>query len=260
MEIKKPLIALALIFVLAAGGIVYYFYQENIEENKKEIGGSGVIEAEEIRVGTMFGGRIKEIKVREGEKVKKGSLLAILDNEVLRQQVKAAEAGVQIARAQLKEVRDEGNESEIEVAKAQLKQAEANLEAYQVQLRETRITSPLEGVILSLPVSLGEVVNSGSTIAVIGDLRKLKLVIYLPEEEAGKVKVGDECSISVDSYPGRAFFGKVSEIADQAEFTPQNIQTREQRTSLVYAVTISIENSDLALKPGQPADAFIKAE
>lgn len=260
MDIKKPLVALVLIFVLAAVGVIYYFYQQNLSEEEKVVGGSGTIEAEEVRVGSLVGGKVKEIKIEEGSKVKKGDLLVVLENTVLEEQLKVAEAAVEIAEAQLKEAKDNGTEAEIEVAKAQLKQAKANWKAYKVQLEDTRITSPVEGIILSLPVSLGEVVNAGVTVAVVGNLKELKLVVYLSEEKAGKVKVGDKAKVFVDSYPGKTFEGKVSEIATEAEFTPQNIQTKEQRTSLVFGVTISIDNPEMVLKPGQPADVTIEAK
>ncbi len=260
MEIKRAIVALAAIFILATGGAVYYFYQQSQTENIREIGGSGTIEAEEIKVGSLVGGKITKLAVKEGDKVKKGSLIVLLDNEVLKEQVKVAEAAVDIARAQLKKAKDDGSRVEIDIAETQLKQAQASLQAYKAQLKETEIKAPANGIILSLPVTLGEVVSAGSTIVVIGDLSQVKLVIYLSEEKAGRVKIGDKVEVKVDSYPDRIFRGQVYEIASQAEFTPQNIQTKEQRTSLVYAVTVRIDNPDLALKPGQPAEATIETK
>lgn len=259
MDIRKLLAALVLIFIVAFSGVVYYFYQQSLAEGEKVIGGSGTIEAEEVRVGALTGGKVKEVKVKEGARVKKGELIAILENAVLREQINAAKAAVEIAEAQLKEAKDNGTEAEIEVAKAQLEQAKANLKAYQVQEEETKVSSPIDGVVLSLPVSLGEVVSAGATVAVIGNLKELKLVVYLSEEKVGKVKIGDRAAVLVDSYPNKTFEGIVSEIATEAEFTPQNIQTKEQRTSLVFGVTISIDNPELILKPGQPADVMIEA-
>jgi multidrug resistance efflux pump len=78
--------------------------------------------------------------------------------------------------------------------------------------------------------------------------------VYIPETEYGKVKLGDQVSITVDSFPGETFIGNVVYISDQAEFTPRNVQTIEGRKTTVYAVKLSVPNPDLELKPGMPAD------
>jgi len=95
---------------------------------------------------------------------------------------------------------------------------------------------------------------AGGTVLTIGQLAEVNLIVYIPETEYGKVKIGDEVSISVDSFPGKTYKGTVTYISDQAEFTPRNVQTVEGRRTTVYAVKITVPNADLELKPGMPAD------
>jgi len=84
------------------------------------------------------------------------------------------------------------------------------------------------------------------------------LVIYIPENRIGQVQVGQEVEVQVDSFPGRVFVGQVQNIAGEAEFTPRNVQTQEERVNLVFAVKVRIPNPDGALKPGMPADATVR--
>jgi len=89
---------------------------------------------------------------------------------------------------------------------------------------------------------------------VVGDLSSVRLTVYVPEDRYGQVKLGQTVSISVDSYPGVTFSGTVLRIADQAEFTPRNVQTVDGRRTTVFAVEIEVPNADYRLKPGMPAD------
>ena len=94
----------------------------------------------------------------------------------------------------------------------------------------------------------------GATLIEIGRLDKLELTVYLPEEKFGLAAPGQTVRVSVDAYPGRVFEGTLLRMANEAEFTPTNVQTKEDRTRLVYAVVISLDNPELALKPGMIAD------
>jgi HlyD family secretion protein len=89
------------------------------------------------------------------------------------------------------------------------------------------------------------------------DTRVVWLRVYVPETQYGRIRVGDAAQVRVDSFPGRIFRGRVAAISSQAEFTPKNVETREQRAQLVYWVKIRLPNADDALKPGMPADASI---
>ena len=91
----------------------------------------------------------------------------------------------------------------------------------------------------------------------LGDLDNLTLTVYVPQDQIGKIELGQPVSVTVDAYPGRTFMGAVKFIASQAEFTPKNVQTKEQRVSMVFAVQVRLPNPDHALKPGMPADAVL---
>ena len=82
----------------------------------------------------------------------------------------------------------------------------------------------------------------------------MQLLVYLPEDQYGQVSLGDSVNITVDSFSNRAFSGEVIHIADEAEYTPKNVQTESGRKATVYAVKIQVENADHKLKPGMPAD------
>ena len=124
-----------------------------------------------------------------------------------------------------------------------------------VQLDKFTITAPWDGVLLTRSIEPGETVLPGTTLLEIGRLDRLELTVYLPEDRFGVVTPGQPASVTVDTYPDREFIGTVLQVADEAEFTPSNIQTKEDRVRLVYAIVISLENPDLALKPGMIADA-----
>ncbi len=120
-----------------------------------------------------------------------------------------------------------------------------------------KVRCPIDGVVLDKNYEQGERALAGSTLLTIGDLTKPTLTIYVPEDQYGKINLGQTYPVTVDSFPGRVFTGTVSHIADQAEFTPRNVQTVQGRKDTVYAVKLALDNPDLALKPGMPADVTI---
>ncbi len=125
----------------------------------------------------------------------------------------------------------------------------------QLQREKMTLTAPRDGVVLDRLFTAGEIAAPLAPILVLADLREVTLTVYLPETVYGRVRLGDEVTVYVDSWPDRAFAGKVTYIAPRAEFTPANVQTPDERARLVYAVDITLPNADLALKPGMIADA-----
>jgi len=151
---------------------------------------------------------------------------------------------------------DQANSS-VSQAKANLAQAQAALELANTQLDKATVTSPVSGTVLDLPMNAGEVAGAGATVVEVGDLDNITLDVYIPENQYGQVKLGMSANISVDSFPGKTFAGKVTYISDQAEFTPRTVQTVDSRSTTVYKVEITLPNPDHDLKPGMPADATI---
>jgi len=175
-------------------------------------------------------------------------------------QYRAAEAAVLMAQAGLDAMRAGATEGEIAVIEAQVEQAQAALDALLVLREKFVIAAPVGGMVLERSIHEGELAAPGATVLTLGDLDKVTLTVYVPEDKLGYVNVGQEVEIRVDSFPERTFMGAVVAIAHEAEFTPRNVQTQEERVNMVFAVEVSIPNPDHALKPGLPADAVIITE
>ena len=142
----------------------------------------------------------------------------------------------------------------IDQATAAVQQAEANLSLLDAQLAKLTVYAPTDGVILTRNVEPGEFVQPGATALVLGQLSNLTITVYVPEDRYGEVSLGQSASMAVDSFPGATFQTSVVNIADQAEFTPRNVQTVEGRSSTVYAIKLKVEDPEGKLKPGMPAD------
>ena len=110
---------------------------------------------------------------------------------------------------------------------------------------------------LSENVETGEYVAPGTPVVTVGDLENVWLRAYVQETDLGRVKVGQRVLVTTDTYPGKAYEGRVSFVASKAEFTPKNVQTQQERVKLVYRVKVDIPNPGMELKPGMPADAEI---
>jgi len=166
-----------------------------------------------------------------------------------------AETEVASARARLDGLLAGTPKEEIDAARAQVKQAEAAHEALQVQIDKLTLRAPTDGIVLSRTARRGEIAIAGRTLMTIGDLDRMTLVVYVSAADVGRVRLDQPVVVAVDSYSDRTFAGRVVRIADEAEFTPRSVETKESRTETVFAVKIALENPDHALKPGMPADA-----
>jgi len=157
-------------------------------------------------------------------------------------QVEAAFAAVEQARTAVTQ------------AEANLAQTQAAIELLEIQIEKTNVYAPMDGIILTQNLEIGETVAPGVPVMVIGQLKEVELVVYIPEAEYGKIQLGQEVSITVDSFPAETFTGEVITISNQAEFTPRNVQTVEGRRATMYAVKLRVPNPEEKLKPGMPAD------
>lgn len=133
-------------------------------------------------------------------------------------------------------------------------QAQANLALIDVQISKMTVTAPADGVILTSSIEPGEIVVPGAAAMTLGQLTNLTIVVYVPEDRYGEVALGETATVSVDSFPGETFPATVVNIADQAEFTPRNIQTAAGRSSTVFAIKLQVQDTSGRLKPGMPAD------
>ncbi len=297
---------------------------------KDVISASGTIEAIEVNVASKVSGQILMLAVEEGARVKPGDVLATVDHATADIQLRQAEAGVDLAQAQLVLLRNGARKEDIQQAEAVLKQAEAGLlvasddarrmrelvrtgsvttkqrddaearltvaeaqrsaaaealskvrrlarpeeiQAAEARLAQARaaadlltktisdctITAPAGGIVTHKAVEAGELVTPGATVVTLTELDSVYVMIYVTETEMGRVRLGDAVEVRIDAFRDRAFAGKITYISPEAEFTPKNVQTKEDRVKLVFGVKVEIENKDGLLKPGLPADALFRA-
>ncbi len=296
--------------------------------DKNSIEASGDIEATDVVVSAKVGGQIEKLNFIEGDKIKQGDTLLVLDSETSRIQLEGAIGARRLAEAQLQLLKNGARKEdvkqaeaalnsaksnydlakadkerydklfetktisatqhddvvnryqvafqqynaakenfqkmshyarpeEIKQAEAALDQAKANEDIVRKNIRDSYVVAPISGFVVEKYFEAGETVSPLSSLLKLSDQSVVKLKIYVSEEELGKVKLGQKADVTVDAYKSKTFEGKVIYISPEAEFTPKNIQTQDERTKLVFAVKIEIKNPEFDLKPGMPADAKI---
>ena len=174
-----------------------------------------------------------------------------------RHQIQAARAEVQAAEERLALLLAGPRPEQVEAARGQLAQAQFALAMARSRLKETTVASPIDGLVLRKNLEVGETANPGVSILTLMNPREVWVRAYVPEEQIGRIQLGESAYVTVDSYPGRSFSGRVSEISSEAEFTPKNVQTKKERVNLVFRIKIMLDNPEGILKPGMPADADI---
>ncbi|MCP4358229.1 MAG: HlyD family efflux transporter periplasmic adaptor subunit [Chloroflexi bacterium] len=181
-----------------------------------------------------------------------------------------AEAGIAQAEAMANAARTavtaaESSKGQIEASVAQAEtavtqaekmvdQAQAAVDLMDIQMERLVVTAAVDGTIMTRNLELGEIVRPGMSAMSIGQLDDLTVTVYIPENKYGQISLGDQAQLTADSFPDETFDTVVIRIADQAEFTPRNVQTKEERQTTVYAVELSVTDPDGKLKPGMPAD------
>ncbi len=251
---------------------------------------SGTIEAYEVQVASKVNARVINVRCQEGQIVRADDTLVLLDQNDYRNAALAARAQLQAAQANLSAIQSRaaladsslarlrrlfaaGNltrqemdktESDARTANDALAAAYTAVDAAQAQaniaearLADCTVTAPVSGTVTTVAFRVGETVLAGSVPVTIIDLNQTWLNVYLPERLLGRVRTGDSCRVRVDAYPKRDLRGVISFIADKAEFTPKDIQTKEERINQVYRLKITLPNPDRLLKPGMPADALL---
>ncbi len=168
-----------------------------------------------------------------------------------------AQATAQVAAAQVQvaAMNAGATDEQIAAVEARVAQAQAGREALLEQREMMLLTAPMDGTVINITVHPSEVAAQGATLLTIADIGEVILTVYVPETRIGQVQLGQPVQVTVDSFADRVFEGRVSHISDEAEFTPRNVATQEERVNLVFAVEIRVSNDDGALKPGMPADA-----
>jgi HlyD family secretion protein len=285
-RINKKRIAFVVVLVVAVA-ITAYLIVKKIAARDGLLEAAGTLEAVEVDVGALITGRVVALRCDEGDDVSAGDVVAVLDAEELTAGVAAAEAAARaaddrvaaaaaayaaandqfervaraypagITKAEYERARAarDGALAELASARSLAAQAEAAKAQLDARRREVDILAPITGVVLSRNVETGEVLGAGMPVVTLADLSVLELNVFIPEAKVGFVDVGDPVEVAVDSYPGEVFQGKVKAVGSKAEFTPRNVESKEDRVTLVFKVTVTVPNGDGRLKPGMPADA-----
>ena len=282
-----------LILVLGLAG--YFGYRHWTEKKAREQDESfyGTVEAVEVLLSAQVTGRITGLFAEEGQSVEEGQLVTTIDDSLYRAQVeqarenvettgsqlavlKARLAGVQTMLARIRKLLSAGSATEQQlddleteeavlkaqqqVVETQVLQAQAALEVAQTQLGYTRVHAPLSSTVLRRDVEIGETVLPGSALMALADLSVMDVKVYVPGPMLGRIRLGERVELVTDSYPDRRLSGSVATIADEAEFTPKNVQTRDERVRLVYRVKVRVPNPEGILKTGMPVDAWFLQE
>jgi HlyD family secretion protein len=174
-----------------------------------------------------------------------------------KEQIEQAHASLKQAQERLALVTKGPRQETIDQARARLEQIKQALAVAETRLSYATIVAPIGGVVLSENLEAGMYAAPGTPVVTVGDLANVWLRTYIGETDLGRVKVGQRVRVTTDTYPGKHYEGQVSFIASQAEFTPKNVQTEKERVKLVYRIKIDIQNPDMELKPGMPADAEV---
>ncbi|MFA5038208.1 MAG: efflux RND transporter periplasmic adaptor subunit [Candidatus Omnitrophota bacterium] len=273
---KKARIIAILAFVGALVYASYLYGTYHKEHNGKQLKVSGTIEGDDVRISFRVQGQIVELLTDEGQVIRKGGTVARLNTDEL-SKIKA-NASAELAAAEYQygldkldyeraenlwkagsvstQKRDEAR-TKFDASKARVDQRKASLELAETRLGFAELTAPLNGYVLVKSALPGEVVQIGAPVFTAIDLNNIWVTAYIHETDLGRVKLDQEAYVMTDTYPHKKYKGRISFISSQAEFTPKFIQTTTERVKLVYRIKVRVDNAELDLKPGMPADAYI---
>lgn len=254
----KKIIVISLALFLLAGCVDV----QSIMGKKTEFY-NGRLEAESIKLSSQTTGIVNMLSVDEGDEVRKGEIIAVVNKQKLLIQLQQVQADLRFnsdllkktesllaSGAATKQRRDELT-ARVEVLRAQRNGIE-------LQLSDAAIKSPINGIVLNKYINQGEFVVPGTVVAEVADITELEALIYLPLNKLATVKIGQKVSIKIDGLKDPVP-AKIIWIASEAEFTPKTILTKETRTTLVYAVKLSVPNKNGELKIGMPIDVLLNS-
>jgi HlyD family secretion protein len=270
MKIVWFVLTLSLIIVmLLEGGCRFKPEDERIQA-------TGTIEMTETTVSSKSNGRVISIAVEEGQSVNQGDLLVKLDHEELDAQIASARANLDVAIANYDSAKTDLQRNKLlykdqlissaqfdqvatksDVTKAQVGQAKSNLDLLKVQLSNVEILAPGSGIISAKLIENGELVSSGTSLFTLLDYDKPWVKIYLPLKEVSSIKLNDRAYVQLDAFPDKKFYGRISYISKEAEFTPKDFLSKDERIKQVFAVKIELTNKEGLIKAGLPVDVWV---
>jgi HlyD family secretion protein len=157
-------------------------------------------------------------------------------------------------------VREGPRKEDIQAAEYRVQQVRAILHTSEERFKDTTLNAPVSGIIIRKNVELGEIMAAGTPAFTLGDLENPWVKVYVKENRLGQVKLGQKAEVKVDSFKNKTYEGMVTFISSEAEFTPKNVQTEEERVKLVFGVKVKVKNENNELKPGMPADVRISVK
>ncbi|HPM42779.1 MAG TPA: efflux RND transporter periplasmic adaptor subunit, partial [Candidatus Omnitrophota bacterium] len=266
--------------LMVAGGVILLaliFMEVKRIEASRYIKVSGNMECDDIRLSFRVEGKIQKLNFDEGDVVKSGDTVALLETDELTKIRDEAAGALQrtifehrLARIDYERAENlykagsistqkrDSAQTKSDGLRAQIKELKSALDLANTRLGFANLQSPINCYILTKSALAGEVVQVGATVFTVADLQNIWVTAYLEEKDLARVKLGQKAFVKTDTYPDKEYKGWVSFIAPEAEFTPKQIQTNEERVKLVYRVKVKTDNSSLELKPGMPADAYIE--
>ena len=304
------LFAVAAVLMLVAGGYLYWTHIIAAQTPEGLASANGRIEVTRVDIASKFAGRVAQVRVKEGDAVQKGELIAALDTAELRAQLAGAKAAVQraiaaIARAEtdinirkaeydladvemqratrleqtsagtradlerrraqslVAAAQIEGSRSALVEAKAAKEAADAQVTQIEAILDDSELHTPASGRVEYKLVQAGEVVGAGGRLVTILDLSDVYMTIFLPTGESGRVALGSQARIVLDSVPNAVFPATVSFVAAEAQFTPKTVETQNERQKLMYRVKLAIDAKLLEtyrdyVKAGLTGNAYVQ--
>lgn len=323
---KKVKIVFSVITICLILNAFYYFA---LPKNNDYITATGMIEITQVELTPKVSGYLVERNFTQGTLVNAGDIIAVIDKQDYKIQLKEALAAYQSAQAKLQDLEAGSRQADISYQKASLdssrqameksisdyqrfeklyasgaiseqqldnyrvtmtnsigsykqmqasydlaiegnrqdaitaqkhtvEQMQAGMKAAELRLSYTDLKAPVTGRILSKNFEIGEFINAGAAIATIGDMSDCWVKIYVPSTVLCRIYLDQEVEVKIDSHPDKTFLGKIKEIATQAEFTPRQTITKDERANLVFAVKVALENPEEIFKPGMPAEVTIK--
>jgi HlyD family secretion protein len=300
----------SLVLLLAGAGVAFWWLQPRATLPLGFASGNGRLEADEIDIDTKFAGRIAELRADEGDMVKAGQVVAVMDTRDLQAELKQGQQLVQQDQHMLEQARAnylaaqaavkfdqqevarstylvpkgyatqetldlqtqnlnrdlgtlKADEAAVGAAQHALDAETHQVEFYAVEIADNQLVAPKDGPIEYRVANVGEVLQAGGKVFTMLDASYVYMDIYLPTEEAGKVRIGTDARIVLDAYPHHIIPAKVVFIASQAQFTPKTVETKDERDKLMFRIRVRIdpqrlEGRETIVRSGLPGITYVR--
>ncbi len=247
-----PAIAVVVLLLLVGAGAWWWFGRPAADEERRV---SGSVETTSYQVAATIAGQVAEVLVSEGDTVKAGDPLVRLDEKPLKLGVDQASAGVDAAKALVRQKQDDGTKAEIAEAKARESQANAGLKLAKTQLGYATLKAPNDGTVITVTTNVGQTAAPGRTLVTLADPTDAWVRAFVPEPMLGSIKVGQQVRVSGEGASDTE--GTITWISSEPEFTPNNVETRDQRVRLVFGFRVQLPDGASGFLPGQPVDVTL---